>query len=429
MKKVTKWIGLLILSIGLFFSFGVSSFAEEPDVDFIDVSHHNRELGLPLAFYQTIKASGVKGVVVKVSEDRYFVDPAASVNIANARQAGLIVSAYHYARFTSNTSAKAEAQWFDKKLKLVGFNKAKDGYVVVDVEADNLSNNSANLTQYTNTFISEMKKLGYTRVDLYSGSYFYNHHLKPGTLIIDKPWLASYPEYPQRGNPTAQFSNGKGAWQWAEDYQFIGMSSYGYFDVSEDYAGKYSTKTKSTQKVIHHVGTIKPISIVDYLKSKKMDSSFKARQKLASKYGIADYNGTAAQNLALLAKMKAGAKPAKINLQNSKLTTKPSTALTTTYKVKKGDTLSGIAQKFHTTVSKLKSLNKIKNVNFIRVRQTIKIQAKGQKTTIAAKYHKVVKGDTLWEIAKKNKTTVKKLKSLNKLKSDIIYPGQKIMVK
>ncbi|MEK5393718.1 LysM peptidoglycan-binding domain-containing protein [Margalitia sp. FSL K6-0131] len=160
-----------------------------------------------------------------------------------------------------------------------------------------------------------------------------------------------------------------------------------------------------------------------------MDSSFKARQKLASKYGIADYNGTAAQNLALLAKMKAGAKPAKINLQNSKLTTKPSTALTTTYKVKKGDTLSGIAQKFHTTVSKLKSLNKIKNVNFIRVRQTIKIQAKGKKTTIAAKYHKVVKGDTLWEIAKKNKTTVKKLKSLNKLKSDIIYPGQKIMVK
>lgn len=355
MKKVTKWIGLLILSIGLFFSFGVSSFAEEPDVDFIDVSHHNRELGLPLAFFQTIKASGVKGVVVKVSEDRYFVDPAASVNIANARQAGLIVSAYHYARFTSNTSAKAEAQWFDKKLKLVGFNKEKDGYVVVDVEADNLSNSSSNLTHYTNTFISEMKKLGYTRVDLYSGSYFYNHHLKPGTLIIDKPWIASYPKYPQRGNPTAQFSNGKGAWQWAEDYQFIGMSSYGYFDVSEDYAGKYSTKTKSTQKVIHHVGTIKPISIVDYLKSKKMDSSFKARQKLASKYGIADYNGTAAQNLALLAKLKAGAKPAKINLQNSKLTTKPSTALTTTYKVKKGDTLSGIAQKFHTTVSKQKT--------------------------------------------------------------------------
>lgn len=422
-----KWIGLLILTIGLFFSFGVSSFAEEPDVDFIDVSHHNRELGLPLGFFQTIKASGVKGVVVKVSEDRYFVDPAASVNIANARQAGLIVNAYHYARFTSNATAKAEAQWFDTKLKLVGFNKAKDGYVVVDVEADNLSNSPSKLTQYTNTFISEMKRLGYTRIDLYSGSYFYNHQLKPKELIINKPWLASYPAYPQKENPTANFTNGKGAWQWAEDYHFIGMSGYGYFDVSEDYAGKYSTKTKSTQKVIHHVGTIKPISIVDYLKSKKMDSSFKARQKLAVKYGIADYNGTAAQNLALLAKLESGVKPAKVNLQNSKLTTKSST--TTTYKVKKGDTLSGIAKRFHTTISKLKSLNKIKNVNLIRIGQTIKIQGKSQSTTNAAKYHKVIKGDTLWDIAKKNKTTVKKLKSMNKLKSDIIYPGQKIRVK
>jgi len=426
LNKIIKWIGSFFLSVGLFISFGINSYAEEPDVDFIDVSHHNRELGLPLAFYQTIKESGVKGVVIKVSEDRYFVDPAASVNIANARQAGLIVSAYHYARFTSNTVAKAEAQWFDKKLKLVGFNKEKDGYVVVDVEADNLSNSSWKLTQYTNTFISEMKRLGYTRIDLYSGSYFYNNHLQPKSLIISKPWIASYPANPQKGIPTANFTNGKGAWQWAEDYRFIGLSSYGYFDVSEDYAGKYSTKTKSTQKVTKRVGTIKPISIVDYLKSKKMNSSFKARQKLAVKYGIANYNGTSAQNLALLAKLKSGVKPAKVNLQNSKLTTKSS--LTTNYTVKKGDTLSEIAKRFHTTVTKLKSINKIKNVNFIRVGQKMKITETSTTSKTAAKYRTIVKGDTLWDIARKYRTTVKKLKSMNKLKSDIIYPGQKIRV-
>lgn len=425
MNKIKNWIGSLVLSIGLLFSFGVSSYAAEPDVDFIDVSHHNGELGLPLAFYQTIKESGVKGVVVKVSEDRYFVDPAASVNIANARQAGLIVNAYHYARFTSNTIAKAEAQWFDKKLKLVGFNKEKDGYVVVDVEADNLSRNSSKLTEYTNTFISEMKRLGYTRIDLYSGSYFYNNNLQPKALIINKPWLASYPANPQRGEPTANFTNGKGAWQWAEDYHFNGLSRYGYFDVSEDYAGKYSTKTKSTQKVTKHVGTIKPISIVDYLKSKKKDSSFKARQKLAVKYGIANYNGTSAQNLALLAKLKSGAKPAKVNLQNSKLTTKSS--LTTIYTVKKGDTLSGIAKRHHTTVSKLKSINKIKNVNFIRVGQKMKVTATSESKNTAT-YRTVVKGDTLWDIAREYRTTVKKLKSMNGLKSDIIYPDQKIRV-
>ncbi|UAK17210.1 peptidoglycan-binding protein [Sporolactobacillus terrae] len=43
--------------------------------------------------------------------------------------------------------------------------------------------------------------------------------------------------------------------------------------------------------------------------------------------------------------------------------------------------------------------------------------------------HKVVKGDTLWDLAIKNKTTVAELKKLNKLKSDIIYPGQILKLK
>jgi len=427
LKKLKIGTISLVLSIGLAFSFGLSAFAEQPDIDFIDVSHHNAEQGLPLAFYQTIKAGNVQGVVVKVSEGEYYVDPAASVNIANAKQAGLIVNAYHFARFKSVASAKAEAQWFDKKLQLVGFDKAKDGYVVVDVEATNLSKSAASLTRYTNAFIAEMKRLGYKRVDLYTGSYFYNHYLYPGSLIIDKPWLASYPSNPQKGKPTAQFSNGKGAWQWASDYRFIGMNGYGNFDVSEDYAGKYTTKTKSTQKVTDKVGTIKSLSLVDYLKSKGMKSSFTDRKALANKYGITDYTGTSAQNLALLSKLQSGLKPAKVNIRNSKLTTSGSTPATaTTYIVKRGDTLSGIAKKFKTSVSKLKSLNKIKNINLIRVGQKIKIT--GTVASSTAKYHTVVKGDCLWIIAKNNKTTVSKIKSLNKLKSDIIFPGQRLRV-
>ena len=44
-----------------------------------------------------------------------------------------------------------------------------------------------------------------------------------------------------------------------------------------------------------------------------------------------------------------------------------------TYKVKKGDTLSGIAAKYGTTVKKLASLNSIKNVNLIYVGQVLTI--------------------------------------------------------
>ncbi len=46
-------------------------------------------------------------------------------------------------------------------------------------------------------------------------------------------------------------------------------------------------------------------SIVDFMKSKGLDSSFEARKLIAeTKYGISNYTGTADQNVHLLAKLK-----------------------------------------------------------------------------------------------------------------------------
>ena len=47
-------------------------------------------------------------------------------------------------------------------------------------------------------------------------------------------------------------------------------------------------------------------SVVDWLNARKRDSSYAARARLAAQYGIKGYSGTAAQNTALLAKLKAG---------------------------------------------------------------------------------------------------------------------------
>lgn len=43
--------------------------------------------------------------------------------------------------------------------------------------------------------------------------------------------------------------------------------------------------------------------------------------------------------------------------------------------------------------------------------------------------HTVVKGDTLYGLALKNKTTVAKIKAANGLKSDLIRPGQKLKMR
>ena len=105
------------------------------------------------------------------------------------------------------------------------------------------------------------------------------------------------------------------------------------------------------------------------------------------------------------------------------------------YVVKKGDTLSGIAKKYGTTVTQLKKWNNIKNANLIVVGQ--KILVKKQDTTPVQTtpveepvYYVVKKGDTLSEIAQKYKTTVTQLKKWNNIKNaNLIIVGQKIRVK
>ena len=95
------------------------------------------------------------------------------------------------------------------------------------------------------------------------------------------------------------------------------------------------------------------------------------------------------------------------------------------YVVKKGDTLSEIAQKYHVKVKTLVQLNNIKNPNLIYVGEEIKIP----KSSIIK--YTIKKGDTLYSIAKKYNTTWQNI--YNKNKSIIknpnkIYPGQVIVI-
>ncbi|MED3792307.1 peptidoglycan recognition family protein [Niallia alba] len=53
----------------------------------------------------------------------------------------------------------------------------------------------------------------------------------------------------------------------------------------------------------------KTLGLVDWMKSKGMDSGYNNRAKLAKEYGIANYSGTASQNEKLLDLLQAGKKP------------------------------------------------------------------------------------------------------------------------
>ncbi len=99
----------------------------------------------------------------------------------------------------------------------------------------------------------------------------------------------------------------------------------------------------------------------------------------------------------------------------------------TTYTVQAGDTLSGIAAKFGVTVAQLQEWNGISNPDLIYVGQVLKVSAGSSGGTTT---YTVQSGDTLSGIAAKFGTTVAQLQAWNGISNpDLIYVGQVLRVR
>lgn len=106
----------------------------------------------------------------------------------------------------------------------------------------------------------------------------------------------------------------------------------------------------------------------------------------------------------------------------------------TSYIVQTGDTLSGIALKYGTTVRQLVILNNIKNPNLIYPGQKIKVPINGniQNETEYQTGHiiyTVERGDTLSRLALRFNTTVQEIAELNNIKNvNLIYIGETLRI-
>lgn len=115
------------------------------------------------------------------------------------------------------------------------------------------------------------------------------------------------------------------------------------------------------------------------------------------------------------------------------------------YHVKSGDNLGSIAHRYAVRVSDIQNWNHLSST-LIRVGQNLDIwtlpsYAKGiQKAYLAANQNKklstiksgityqVRRGDSLWSISKSSKVSIAIIKKINKLNSNIIYPGQTLII-
>lgn len=113
----------------------------------------------------------------------------------------------------------------------------------------------------------------------------------------------------------------------------------------------------------------------------------------------------------------------------------PPEASYVTHYVRRGETVSGIAERYRTTISAIGRLNGLRRNYLIRPGQRLKVPGRAGSSSSMSRQvvqegekqvYVVRRTDTLWAIANSFGTTVNKLKKDNNLTSNILKVGQKI---
>ena len=211
---------------------------------FVDVSSHNGDISI--GDYRTLANKGVGGVVVKLTEDTWYKNPNAENQIRNAQAAGLQVSTYHFSRYTSEESARAEARFYISAAQRLSL--PKNTLMVNDFEDAKMQ---PNINRNTQAWADEMRKNGYTNLMFYtSASWLDENNLRKKGPVntaqfgLQNFWVAQYPSPKLSVNDAKSLRyNGKaGAWQFTSQAELLPGKHL--FDHSVDYTGRFTANAK-----------------------------------------------------------------------------------------------------------------------------------------------------------------------------------------
>lgn len=365
-----------------------------------DFSHHQGNVDWSKASKELDLA------IIRVQYGSTTIDREYKKYVAECKKYNVPFGHYAYCLFVSAKDAIVEAEDFHKRAD-------KDAlFLVADVEQQT-TKTAKEMAPATQAFIDTLKAKGW-KVGLYSGHHTYEP-LGMSKVKADFVWIPRY------GTTKPAFDCD--LWQYTETGKMAGVP--GNIDLNRLTGSKplsYFTGGKVAKPVSKP--TSKPKPTVNTKATVHTVRKGETLSGIASKYGTTVANLVKINSITDKNLIKTGQK---IKLKGS--AAKPNTSKTPTYKIKSGDTLSGIAKKFGTTVSNLQKLNNIKNASKIYAGQTIKVTGTAKKST-SKKYHKVKSGDTVSGLASKYKTTQAKIKKWNGLKNvHKIYIGQKLRVK
>nr|DAL94698.1 MAG TPA: hypothetical protein [Caudoviricetes sp.] len=360
----------------------------------IDVSHYQ---GKPS--WAQVAGSGKKFAYIKASQGTSYKDARFSYNAKYAKKVGLKIGAYHFADFTSVSEAKREAQHFWSVIK----GKKLDLPPALDLEVNYAGKN---LVACMQAFLAEIEHLTSKQAVLYSFANFYLNNLK-GHYGNRKLWYARYASHPIGVSDYY-------IWQYSSSGSVPGISGRVDLDVS---GSDTSTPVKKISAAPAVKYSYRYVSGCNKLNIRKTPGG-----KIIGTLN----HGDRVHYVSLSGSW------AKLQSGNGfvyaavKYLSKSAPASAITYTVKSGDTLAGIAAKYHMTAAALGKLNNITNLNKIYVGQ--KLKASGTVTPSAtSKVYTVKKGDCVSLIARRLHVSIGTIKRLNHLNNRYtIYVGQKL---
>lgn len=436
MKNLNKIIVALILTVSIV-SLSRFSIVANAKMKVTDVSSWQGTY--------TVGSHGEDAVIVKATGGTTYKNPyfeyVANQAVTQNKPWGI----YHYAGDYSSSSGVAEARYFVNNIKDY-LNVANKPVLILDWESGGNSNwgNGA----WVREFIDEVKRLTGVQPGIYTGS---EGVAQTDSYVANDAWLwfAGYPTMADVGWSPMPFPYSIDSWSVLTGWQFSSTpidKSLFYLDtdawnkLANNDGYVVNNDPAVTRQEVRKVESNR----LEYLASKTQNGEYGNGDERKTNLGndyisvqtiINERNGIitakesheALKNEVLAGKLGDGdVRKANLgtyynsiqSLINDEFNVSSPQVLTCT--VVSGDTLSGIASQYNTSVSSLQSLNGIANPNLIYVGQTIVVSGSAQSSTYTVSY-----GDTLSVIASKFNTTVQALQSKNGIANqNLIYVGQ-----
>lgn len=344
----------------------------------IDVSEFQGNIN-----WNKVKADGIEFAILKLGNiydyDANYKDSKFDTNYKNARANGIKIGAYIYNYCNTIDTLKKGLEWAIKKLE----GKELDLPFYLDMEDKDIQGETKEtLTNQCNEFAKYVESKGY-QAGVYANVNWLKNELNPNDF--DKKisvWVAQY--YKE-----CQYTGKYDIWQYASDGSVSGIS--GNCDMNylynEDIIKESETDT-SDKKTI------------DELAEEVIDGKWGDGEDRKTKLEKAGYDYDAVQD--------------RVN----EILSRPKKSITEVAK----DVIDGKYGNGETRKKKLEA----EGYNYDTVQAKVN-QLLGAEVT---KTYTVKSGDTLSDIASKYKTTVAKLVKDNNIKNaNLIYPGQKIVIK